>query len=53
VASLPPTVKTFQQTLNQKKAITELDRVEAEIRNGTLSSATKAQQDEARALAKN
>ncbi|HIH9988592.1 TPA: phage tail length tape measure family protein [Klebsiella pneumoniae] len=44
--------KQLQQTLNQKKAITELDRVEAEIRNGTLSSATKAQQDEARALAK-
>lgn len=44
--------KQLQQTLNQKKAITELDRVEAEIRNGTLSNATKAQQDEARALAK-
>lgn len=44
--------KQLQQTLNQKKAITELDRVEAEIRNGTLSSATKAQQDEARATAK-
>ncbi|EIP9043474.1 phage tail length tape measure family protein [Salmonella enterica] len=44
--------KQLQQTLNQKKAITELDRVEAEIRNGTLSSATKARQDEARALAK-
>lgn len=44
--------KQLQQTLNQKKAITELDRVEAEIRNGTLSSATKAQQGEARALAK-
>lgn len=44
--------KQLQQTLNQKKAITELDRIEAEIRNGTLSSATKAQQDEARALAK-
>ncbi|MEK8586010.1 phage tail length tape measure family protein [Escherichia coli] len=44
--------KQLLQTLNQKKAITELDRVEAEIRNGTLSSATKAQQDEARALAK-
>lgn len=44
--------KQLQQTLNQKKAISELDRVEAEIRNGTLSSATKAQQDEARALAK-
>ncbi|HBR4996340.1 TPA: phage tail length tape measure family protein [Klebsiella pneumoniae] len=44
--------KQLQQTLNQKKAITELDRVEAEIRNGTLSSATKVQQDEARALAK-
>ncbi|MCW9461927.1 phage tail length tape measure family protein [Klebsiella michiganensis] len=44
--------KQLQQTLNQKKAITELDRVEAEIRNGTLSNATKARQDEARALAK-
>ncbi|QLO23350.1 phage tail length tape measure family protein [Klebsiella michiganensis] len=44
--------KQLQQTLNQKKAITELDRVEAEIRNGTLSTATKALQDEARALAK-
>ena len=44
--------KQLQQTLNQKKAITELDRVEAEIRNGTLSNATKAQQDEARATAK-
>jgi hypothetical protein len=44
--------KQLQQTLNQKKAITELDRVEAEIRNGSLSEATKAQQDEARALAK-
>ncbi|HDT5879655.1 TPA: phage tail length tape measure family protein [Klebsiella quasipneumoniae subsp. similipneumoniae] len=44
--------KQLQQTLNQKKAITELDRVEAEIRNGSLSNATKAQQDEARALAK-
>ncbi|WP_142906986.1 hypothetical protein, partial [Klebsiella pneumoniae] len=40
------------QTLNQKKAITELDRVEAEIRNGSLSEATKTQQNEARALAK-
>ncbi|HHC1723792.1 TPA: phage tail length tape measure family protein [Klebsiella pneumoniae] len=44
--------KQLQQTLNQKKAITELDRVEAEIRNGSLSEATKAQQDEARATAK-
>ncbi|EOY8031158.1 phage tail length tape measure family protein [Raoultella planticola] len=44
--------KQLQQTLNQKKAITELDRVEAEIRNGSLSEATKAQQNEARALAK-
>ncbi|POT29833.1 phage tail length tape measure family protein [Citrobacter braakii] len=44
--------KQLQQTLNQKKAITELDRVEAEIRNGALSNATKARQDEARALAK-
>ncbi|HDG7582565.1 phage tail length tape measure family protein [Klebsiella pneumoniae] len=44
--------KQLQQTLNQKKAITELDRVEAEISNGTLSNATKAKQDEARALAK-
>ncbi|EAS1642600.1 phage tail tape-measure protein [Salmonella enterica] len=44
--------KQLQQTLNQKKAITELDRVEAEIRNGTLSDATKVQQDEARSLAK-
>lgn len=44
--------KQMQQTLNQKKAITELDRVEAEIRNGSLSEATKAQQNEARALAK-
>lgn len=44
--------KQLQQTLNQKKSITELDRVEAEIRNGSLSEATKAQQNEARALAK-
>ncbi|MDG1641996.1 phage tail length tape measure family protein [Klebsiella huaxiensis] len=44
--------KQLQQTLNQKKALTELDRVEAEIRNGSLSEATKAQQDEARATAK-
>lgn len=43
--------KQLQQTLNQKKAITELDRVEAEIRNGSLSNASKEKQDEARALA--
>lgn len=44
--------KQLQQTLNQKKAITELDRVEAEIRNGALTGASKGEQDKARALAK-
>ncbi|HHF8210497.1 TPA: phage tail length tape measure family protein, partial [Klebsiella pneumoniae] len=44
--------KQLQQTLNQKKAITELDRVEADIRNGALSDASKAEQDKARATAK-
>ncbi len=44
--------KQLQQTLNQKKAITELDRVEAEIRNGSLTGASKEEQDKARALAK-
>ncbi|HID4045059.1 TPA: phage tail length tape measure family protein [Pluralibacter gergoviae] len=44
--------KQLQQTLNQKKAITELDRVEAEIRNGNLTNASKDEQDKARALAK-
>ncbi|HDZ9772177.1 TPA: phage tail length tape measure family protein [Klebsiella variicola subsp. variicola] len=44
--------KQLQQTLNQKKAITELDRVEAEIRNGALTGASKEEQDKARALAK-
>ena len=44
--------KQLQQTLSQKKAITELDRVEADIRNGALSDASKAEQDKARATAK-
>ena len=44
--------KQLQQTLNQKKSITELDRVEAEIRNGNLTNASKDEQDKARALAK-
>lgn len=44
--------KQLQQTLNQKKAITELDRVEADIRNGALSEASQAEQDKARATAK-
>ncbi|HIH9924107.1 TPA: phage tail length tape measure family protein [Klebsiella pneumoniae] len=44
--------KQLQQTLNQKKAITELDRVETDIRNGALSDASKAEQDKARATAK-
>lgn len=44
--------KQLQQTLNQKKAITELERVEADIRDGSLSDATKEAQDKARATAK-
>ncbi|HDZ9769340.1 TPA: phage tail length tape measure family protein [Klebsiella variicola subsp. variicola] len=44
--------KQLQQTLNQKKAITELDRVEADIRNGALSDASKEEQDKARTTAK-
>ncbi|QLV87847.1 phage tail length tape measure family protein [Citrobacter sp. RHBSTW-00678] len=44
--------KQLQQTLNQKKAITELERVEADIRDGALSDATKEEQDKARATAK-
>ncbi|HGW4113252.1 TPA: phage tail length tape measure family protein [Serratia marcescens] len=44
--------KQLQQTLNQKKALTQLARVEADISNGSLKDASKAEQDKARALAK-
>ena len=44
--------KQLQQTLNQKKALTQLARVEADISNGSLQDASKAEQDKARALAK-
>lgn len=44
--------KQLQQTLNQKKALTELDRVEAEIRDGILTSASREEQNKARTLAK-
>ncbi|CAI2488085.1 Phage-related minor tail protein [Serratia ficaria] len=44
--------KQLQQTLNQKKALTQLGRVEADISNGSLKDASKAEQDKARALAK-
>ncbi|MDU7803800.1 MAG: phage tail length tape measure family protein [Serratia marcescens] len=44
--------KQLQQTLNQKKALTQLARVEADISNGSLKDASKAEQDMARALAK-
>lgn len=44
--------KQLQQTLNQKKALTKLARVEADISNGSLKDASKAEQDKARALAK-
>lgn len=44
--------KQLQQTLNQKKALTQLARVEADISNGSLKDASKSEQDKARALAK-
>ncbi|BEO02358.1 hypothetical protein SMQC13_00850 [Serratia marcescens] len=44
--------KQLQQTLNQKKELTQLGRVEADISNGSLKDASKAEQDKARALAK-
>ncbi|HBY9791946.1 Prophage tail length tape measure [Klebsiella pneumoniae] len=44
--------KQLQQTLNQKKALTQLARVEADISNGSLKDASKAEQNKARALAK-
>ncbi|MFV1476684.1 phage tail length tape measure family protein [Serratia marcescens] len=44
--------KQLQQTLNQKKQLTQLARTEAEIRDGTLQNATKEEQEKARALAK-
>ncbi|GKW13526.1 phage tail length tape measure family protein [Pectobacterium sp. IFB5596] len=43
---------TLRQTIAQKSALTQLDRVEAEIRSGTLKDATIARQNEARALAR-
>ncbi|UUE71092.1 phage tail length tape measure family protein [Pectobacterium aroidearum] len=42
----------LQKTLNTKKTLTELDKVEADIKEGPLMNATKAEQDKARALAK-
>ncbi|WP_160125164.1 phage tail length tape measure family protein [Serratia sp. Z4] len=44
--------KQLQQTLNQKKAITQLARVEADITNGSLKDASKVEQDKARATAR-
>ncbi|PVY74793.1 phage tail length tape measure family protein [Pectobacterium versatile] len=43
---------TLRQTIAQKGALTQLDRVEAEIRNGSLSDATAEMQSQARLLAK-
>ena len=44
--------RQLQQTLNQKKSITELDRVEADIRDGALSDSTREEQEKARATAR-
>lgn len=44
--------KQLQQTLNQKKALTQLARVEADILNGSLKNASQTEQDKARAIAK-
>ncbi|MBW5893112.1 phage tail length tape measure family protein [Pectobacterium polaris] len=43
---------TLRETIAQKSALTQLDRVEAEIRSGTLKDATIERQNEARALAR-
>ncbi|MCW2478830.1 phage tail length tape measure family protein [Candidatus Symbiopectobacterium sp. NZEC135] len=43
---------TLRQTIEQKTAITQLDKVEAEIRSGSLKDATIERQNEARALAR-
>ncbi|KHS86514.1 phage tail length tape measure family protein [Pectobacterium carotovorum] len=43
---------TLRQTIAQKNAITQLDKVEAEIRSGSLKDATIERQNEARALAR-
>lgn len=43
---------TLRQTIAQKGALTQLEKVEAEIRNGSLSDATAAMQEQARQLAR-
>lgn len=43
---------TLRQTIEQKSALTQLDKVEAEIRNGSLSDATAEMQEQARQLAR-
>lgn len=44
--------KQLQQTLDQKKKTSQLERTESEILKGNLKDASKADQDAARALAK-
>ncbi|RLM23666.1 hypothetical protein BIY29_10215 [Brenneria alni] len=43
---------TLRQTIQQKTALTQLEKVEAEIRSGSLKNATAERQEEARALAR-
>lgn len=44
--------KQLKQRLNHTQHLTELERVEADIRSGNLQNATRAEQEEARAIAR-